>query len=181
MLLCPNHDTLVDGFLVSAVLPLRTWHRLFFVGASEYYATRASAWFARAIGIVPIDADANLPGALRAAAAALRAGRALLIFPEGERSIDGQLKRFRPGAALLATTLGVPVVPVHLQGAFAWWPRGHGFAWRRLWRRGPRVRLRFGPPLVAGCDGAPPDAAGFAAALRDRVSRLALPGSDGQT
>jgi hypothetical protein len=75
----------------------------------------------------------------------------------------------------------VPVVPVHLAGAFAWWPRGRGFAWERLRRRcGPRVRLRVGAPLVAGRDGVPATVGGFTAALRDRVSQLALPPGDGR-
>lgn len=181
-LLCPNHQTLVDGFLISALLPFGTWHRLFFVGASEYYATPASAWFAHAIGIVPIDADANLPGGLRAAAGGLRAGRILMLFPEGERSIDGRLKRFRLGGPLLATALAVPVVPVGIEGAFAWWPRGQRFAWPRLWRRGtPPVRVRFGAVMVPATPGVPAEAAAFAEALRDRVARLALPGGEGPT
>ncbi|MCU0256136.1 MAG: 1-acyl-sn-glycerol-3-phosphate acyltransferase [Vicinamibacterales bacterium] len=173
-LICPNHQTLADGFLISAVVPYRTWQDLFFVGASEYYATRGSAWFARAIRIVPIDADGNLAGAMRIAADGLRRGRVLLLFPEGERSIDGELKRFRRGGAILASRLGIPVVPLAITGAFPRWPRGHAFAWRRFLGRGhPPVRLRFGAPMLPGVGGVPAGDHELARAIRDRVAALA--------
>jgi long-chain acyl-CoA synthetase len=172
-LICPNHQTLADGFLISAAVPYRTWRHLFFVGASEYYATRASAWFARAIGIVPIDADGNLAGAMRVAADGLRRGWVLMLFPEGERSIDGTLKPFRRGGAILASRLQIPIVPVAITGAFARWPRGHAFAWRTFWRRDALpVRLRFGAPMVPGEAGVPADDRELARALRDRVAML---------
>ena len=41
----------------------------------------------------------------------------LCVFPEGERSIDGTVKQFRKGPAILATELGVRVVPVGIRGA----------------------------------------------------------------
>ena len=72
-----------------------------------------------------------------------------MLFPEGERSIDGEIKTFRKGAAILAATLNVPIVPVALDGLFDLWPRGRSFKWRALlpWRAA-RVTLEFGPALT---------------------------------
>jgi long-chain acyl-CoA synthetase len=86
--------------------------------------------------------------AMRAGAAGLRLKKVLVLFPEGERSIDGDLKPFRKGAAILAAQLDVPIVPVALDGLYDLWPRGRGFNWRGLlpWRATP-VTFRFGAPI----------------------------------
>jgi len=148
-ILCPNHQTYLDGFIVGALLPFQTFRRIFFVGASEYFETPMAAWAARAINIVPVDPDAQLVNAMRAAAAGLSLGKVLMLFPEGERSIDGTLKPFRKGAAILASHLNVPIVPVAVDGLFPLWPRGRALQWRELvpWRR-HRVTVTFGTPLT---------------------------------
>jgi 1-acyl-sn-glycerol-3-phosphate acyltransferase len=78
---------------------------------------------------------------MRAGAAGLRAGTILNIYPEGQRSFDGQLYEFRKGAAILATELDLPIVPVALDGAYRIWPR-------KSWRfRLAKVKIRFGEPI----------------------------------
>jgi 1-acyl-sn-glycerol-3-phosphate acyltransferase len=147
-MICPNHQAYIDpGFLV-AVLPFRTMRQFYAVGAAEYFATPLSARIAHAINIVPVDADANLVNAMRAAATGLRIGKVLVLFPEGERSIDGEVKRFRRGAAILSAQLQVPIVPVALDGLYELWPRGRRLDWAGLlpWRSRP-ITLRFGPPI----------------------------------
>jgi hypothetical protein len=74
----------------------------------------------------------------------------LVLFPEGERSIDGTVKTFKKGAAILAHHVGVPIVPVAIDGLFDVWPRTRPVNWRilRPWKR-PVVRVRFGEPLAA--------------------------------
>jgi 1-acyl-sn-glycerol-3-phosphate acyltransferase len=111
-------------------------------------------WVARVARLIPVDPDANLVGAMQASAAGLREGQVLLLFPEGERTIDGELKKFRKGAAILASHLTAPIVPVAISGAFPLWPRGLPMQWSRLlpWRVQP-VTIRFGKPLqVEGTD-----------------------------
>ncbi|MEZ5316098.1 MAG: AMP-binding protein [Vicinamibacterales bacterium] len=147
-LICPNHQAYLDGFLLAGALPFRLLRRLFFVGAAEYFETPLMRRLARLVNIIPVDPDANLVSAMRAGAAGLRLGRVLILFPEGERSIDGELKAFRKGAAILSAHLGAPIVPVAIDGLFEIWPRGRPFQWRALasaWRRG--ITLRFGPPM----------------------------------
>jgi long-chain acyl-CoA synthetase len=147
-LLCPNHQTFLDGFLLAATLPVTAIRRIFYVGASELFETRSAQRFARLIDLVPIDPDAHLVDAMRAGASGLRLGRMLMLFPEGERSIDGELKRFRKGAAILAGVLDVPVVPVGLSGLFPLWPRGGSIQWRAFWPlRRRQITIAFGEPI----------------------------------
>ena len=147
-LICPNHQSYVDPFLLVAALPFRAFRSLFFVGAAEFFETPSMRWLARMLNVVPIDPDAKLVNAMQIGAQGLRQGMVLVLFPEGERSIDGEVRTFRKGAAILSHHLGAPIVPVAIDGAWSIWPRGHALNWRALlpWRR-TRVRVRFGPPL----------------------------------
>ena len=147
-LITPNHQSYLDPFLVAGALPFRVVRDLFFVGASEYFETSLTRRLARTVGIIPVDPDANLVAAMSAAAAGLRQGRILVLFPEGERSIDGSIRPFRKGAAILASHLRTAVVPTNISGAFELWPRGRGINWTHVWSRRGHVRLSFGPPLT---------------------------------
>jgi 1-acyl-sn-glycerol-3-phosphate acyltransferase len=64
---------------------------------------------------------------MRAGAFGLRHGGVLILYPEGERSIDGTPKTFKKGAAILSIHLQVPIVPVAIQGFYEAWPRGKQF------------------------------------------------------
>jgi long-chain acyl-CoA synthetase len=152
-IISPNHLTYVDGIFVTAALPFRHYRRLFLVGAAEYFETPLMSRVARATNIVPVDSDANLVTAMRAGATGLRLGKVLLLFPEGERSIDGTLRKFRKGSAILSAHVGVPIVPVAIEGLFEVWPRGRPLNWRALLPfGGTRIRVAFGPPLQATPD-----------------------------
>ncbi len=150
-IITPNHQSYLDAFFVAAALPFQIFRRLFFVGAAEYFQTPFMKWAARSINIVPVDPDANLVNAMRAGASGLKLGKVLMLFPEGERSIDGTLRPFRKGAAILSSQTGAPMVPVALDGLFALWPRGRAFRWSALqpWR-GTVVTMAIGAPIVPG-------------------------------
>ena len=140
-LICPNHQSYLDPFLVCSTYPRGVLKKIFHVGASMYFTNRIMAQLASLINVVPIDPDAQLLRAMRAGAAGVRAGRILNIYPEGQRSFDGQLLEFKTGAAILASELAVPIVPVAIDGTYLIWPRN---AWRL---RFAKVKLRFGDPI----------------------------------
>ena len=170
-LVCPNHQSYIDGALIPAIVPFRVFRRMFFVGASEYFESPFMRRLAYALDIVPVDPDANLVRALQAGAAGLRSGRVLTLFPEGERSIDGSVRRFRKGAVILSHELGVPIVPVGIEGTFDVWPRKRPFNWRALVPgAGPRIRVVFGRPLMP--PGGEHDYAAGTERLRARVAEL---------
>ena len=169
MLLCPNHQTRWDGLFLGAALPFRAMRQLFVVAAAEYFETPFMRGVARMFNIVPIDPDANLVTAMQAGASGLRLGKVLMLFPEGERSIDGDVKKFRKGAAILSAHLDAPIVPIAVDGLFNLWPRGRPSNWAGLlpWRAKP-VTLVFGPPLQARPGAYTEDTA----ELKSRVQRL---------
>ncbi len=147
-IISPNHQSYLDPLFVSSVLPYRVWRGLFYVGAVEYFETPFTRWVARMANLVPVDADSNLVPAMKAGAFGLSHGKVLVLFPEGERSIDGTVKKFKKGSPILAQHLGVPVVPVAIKGIHELWPRNHGFNWKlALPWSGHRVSVEFGQPM----------------------------------
>jgi long-chain acyl-CoA synthetase len=165
-LISPNHQSFLDPFVVIAALPFRVVRSLFYVAASEYFRSTILTWFGRQVNLVPVDPDAGLISAMQAGAYGLRHGRALVLFPEGERSIDGTVKSFKKGASILSHHLHVPIVPVALEGVFEIWPRNRPLDWRRLLPgAGTRVKVVFGPPVQ-------PDIASTAASQDDAYEAL---------
>ena len=164
--ICPNHQSYLDGPLLISVLPRRVIDRIFILGYTDYFKGRFMGFIAKMSRIVVVDADANLVQALQVGAAGLSKGKVLLVFPEGTRTIDGELGDFKKGSAILAVELGVPVVPVGLKGAFEMWPRGGSF-------RRHRVEIRFGEPIdPKRFSGAPDPYAALTEELRNAVRKL---------
>ena len=147
VVLVANHISFADEFFT----PLAARRQVVYFAKAEYFTApglrgRAMAAFFRACGHVPVER-----GDTRAAASVidigvdvLREGRALGIFPEGTRSPDGRLYKFRTGVARLALRSGAPVLPVGLVGTREVQPPGS-----RWWHRAP-VAVHFGAPLYFG-------------------------------
>lgn len=140
-----NHASHLDTALLLCSLP-EAWRRRTTVAAAADYFF--DVWW-RAVGSTlafntfPIDRRA---GSLTATPAGLLdAGWNMVVFPEGSRTPDGWMQRFRPGAAYLSVEHDVPVVPIGLRGSFAAMPRGRG--WPVPGR--PPVHIRYGPPMRA--------------------------------
>ncbi|MEM7247462.1 MAG: AMP-binding protein [Acidobacteriota bacterium] len=140
-LVCPNHVSFLDGFLVSTLFPKRVVAHSFVLGEAEYVEGGLAGWFSSFVGLLPTDPNRYLRKSLRQAAAGLKQGRVLLIFPEGTRSVNGCLQELRFGSAVLATELDIPIVPVRIEGAYEAWPRGQTLP------RPKKCRVAFGPPL----------------------------------
>lgn len=155
-MLCPNHLSYVDAFVVAALLPARVVKRFFALGYADYFSSGISGYLGQLVKTVPVDSDRNLRQALRLAAEGIQQDLVLCVFPEGERSIDGGLKAFRKGPAILSTELNVPVVPVGIQGSYEVWRRGSGKIRLRP------ITVRFGKPIC-------PEAGESAEAFNDRL------------
>lgn len=147
MILCSNHQSYIDPFVMSSVLPWPIFSRLCSVGTSDIFGGGIMRKVARLLRVVVVDPDANLMPAMRAGSFALRHGRALILYPEGERSIDGPPKIFKKGAAILSIHLQVPIVPVAIEGFYDAWPRG-----KRFQKFAP-LQMTFGDPMFPPPEG----------------------------
>lgn len=141
--LCVNHTSFLDGFIVAAAVPFNTKLDLFFIAFRRYFTAPVIRNLVRRARIIPIDAT-QIIEAMQGSAFILKHNKALCIFPEGERSIDGQVKEFKKGIGIISKELDVPLVPVFIKGAFEAWPRTERFP------RLHRLKVKFGKPVPAG-------------------------------
>ncbi|MGD9588008.1 MAG: AMP-binding protein [Pyrinomonadaceae bacterium] len=141
-LICPNHQSFLDPFVVCSTYPYRFFKKTFHVGASMFFENRLMSSVATMLNVVPVDPDTQLMKAMRSGAAGLRGGWILNIYPEGERAFDGELHQFKKGAAILATELELPIVPVAIDGLHKVWAR------RSMKIRPGKVKIRFGEPFL---------------------------------
>lgn len=142
-LICPNHLSYLDGFLLSAGFTFTHLKRMAYLGYSDYFRTGTlGGYLGSLLKIVPVDPDRHLRQALRLGAYGLSEGYILSIFPEGERSIDGEIKPFRKGPAILSKELNIAVIPTAIIGTYEVWPRGSSAI------KAHPVTIRFGDPLT---------------------------------
>ena len=142
-ILCSNHQSYIDPVIMTGVLPREIMEKTFAVGTSVVFGEGFMRRMARWLRVVVLDPDANLIPAMRAGAFGLRHGQVLILYPEGERSIDGTPRIFKKGAAILSIHLQVPIVPVAIEGFYDAWPRHAGF----LQKLAP-LRMVFGKPMM---------------------------------
>lgn len=150
-LIVSNHASHLDTAVLLTTLPTKRRRRTAVAAAADYFfdvwwrATGSSIAF----NTFPIE---RRGGSLSATPGDLLAdGWSLIVYPEGTRSVDGVMGRFRMGAAWLAVQHQVPVIPVGLRGTYAAMPRGRN--WPVPGR--PRVSVRYGAPIVPRPDETP--------------------------
>ncbi|MBU1061749.1 MAG: AMP-binding protein [Candidatus Omnitrophica bacterium] len=138
--LCVNHVSFFDGLIVAAGVPFKIELGLFFIGFRRYFIVPIVRNLVRRARIIPIDAT-EIIEAMQSSYFILRHDKALCIFPEGERSIDGKVKEFKKGIGIISKELDIPLVPVYIKGAFEAWPRVERFP-----RMHP-IEIKFGGPV----------------------------------
>lgn len=121
LIIAANHQTYIDPFWIS--IPIKRPIR--YLAWSEAFEWPFIGRAIELLGAWPLTVERANPAAYRRAVKWLKGGGAVMIFPEGARSkADGEMARFKPGAARLALEADVPILPVTLRGGNQVWPRG---------------------------------------------------------
>jgi long-chain acyl-CoA synthetase len=153
-----NHQSHLDTPVILAALPPKFRYRVAPAMAKEFFKAHffpdqygRAAWITNSLNYYlaalffnafPLpQREAGARQTLRYIGEVLGDGFSVLIFPEGERSETGHIKRFRPGVGMIASRLEVPIVPVRIDGV----DRVLHPDWRMA--RPGRVRVAFGAPL----------------------------------
>ena len=139
-ILIANHSSYFDIPCLQAVV----MHPLRFLAKKSLFSIPIFGWALQASGFIPIDRK-DRSTAVRSfdrAAAQIRSGRSIVVFPEEGRSRTREMKPFKRGAFLLALKAGIPIIPVAIHGTYDVMPPG-----RFSIRPGP-VKLIFGEPVA---------------------------------
>lgn len=152
-----NHQSIYDVPVLFAALPLQ----LRIIAKASLGRFPVLGWHLRWTGHLLVDRARAGAGALKQVARMMRRGHSLIVFPEGTRSADGRVGRFRRGLFLLAIDAGLPVVPVAVAGT------------RRVMRKG-RLTTRPGDVTLVVHPPVPTDglSRADAGALAERVRGL---------
>lgn len=132
-----NHISNLDPPVLGSAVP----RRVSFMAKSELFTTRAGEFYLSRLGAFSVNRRRVDTAALRAALEVLKAGRALIVFPEGTRSRDGRMLPLKAGIGLIAARSSVPLVP-----AFIWGTQAPAAAMLRS----PRFSVAFGSPMAPG-------------------------------
>lgn len=165
VIITPNHQTYADPPLVS----IPVYRPVYYMAWSRLFEVPGLSWTIRRLRAFPVRLESQDARAAREAIRLLRAGEALMIFPEGGRSPDGTVQPFRPGAFRLAVAQGVPVLPVTIDGGTRSWPPG------RLLPRPGAIRITYHPMLRPDPSSEPRRAALHLASLARDVIASVLP------
>jgi 1-acyl-sn-glycerol-3-phosphate acyltransferase len=138
LIIAPNHVTFADPVLVWLPIHLR----VHFMAWDALFKIPGFSWVIRRLRAFPVQLESADPRSTREAVRLLQTGQSVMIFPEGGRSTDGRLQRFRPGAFRLASSLQVPVLPVTILGGHESWPPG------RMLPRPWRLRIVYHPVIL---------------------------------
>ena len=139
LIICANHSATLDPPLVPAFVPRAdTWT----MAKAEFFRTRPMALIFRMYHAFPVVRHTADRTAVRRALDILKAGQALLMYPEGTRVESGVLGPAEPGAGFLAQKAACTVVPVGLVGTKSVLPKG------ARWPRRGKVEIKFGKPFV---------------------------------
>jgi 1-acyl-sn-glycerol-3-phosphate acyltransferase len=118
-LLIANHQSYLDP----VVMGLASRRPLCYLARKTLFKNPIFAWLIRSLNAVPIDQEGVGKEGIKAVLELLRAGRAVVVFPEGNRTEDGKMRALKPGIQLLLKRTEAPVLPVGIAGAYDAWPR----------------------------------------------------------
>ena len=146
---CSNHNSHMD-VVILMVARQASFNQFGMIAAKDYwFENKIKRYLTSAImTLIPIDRS---PKAERIISTddtinlcklfISKDNRNIILFPEGTRSLDGNLNPFKKGATSFAIKLGIPIVPVYINGSYKAWPKGN------LFMRPKRISVLIGEPI----------------------------------
>ncbi|MGH7589048.1 MAG: AMP-binding protein, partial [Gemmatimonadota bacterium] len=152
-IIAANHLSELDPGAILFALPERPSSRIATTAMWEYFPRARTGPFLYALGVwgldlVPLVQAGDWRPTLRIAGSVADRAGSILVFPEGERSMDGHLLPFRKGVGVMAQELHLPIVPCGAAGLLAAFPKGRHWV-RGCWLGRAPVAVRFGPLFPA--------------------------------
>jgi len=133
-----NHSSFLDPVIVGVGISRATYY----LARQSLFEVPILGLLIRALHTIPIRRDLVSVSTFRELIKSLHSKRAIILFPEGTRSIDGKLGQGKIGVGMLALRTGVPIVPVYIDGARKAFPKDG------KWIQPKKIRVVFGKPIM---------------------------------
>ncbi|MDR1290737.1 MAG: 1-acyl-sn-glycerol-3-phosphate acyltransferase, partial [Planctomycetaceae bacterium] len=138
LLVAANHQSYYDPVLVAAGLR----RRLNFLAKKQLFVFRPLAWLIDSLDAIPLDIDGIGYEGIKISLKRLRNNEAILIFPEGARTWDGEIDEFKKGSLSLAKQTKSAILPTAIDGCYQSWPRTNKLPYPL-----GKIRVIYGQPL----------------------------------
>jgi 1-acyl-sn-glycerol-3-phosphate acyltransferase len=137
-IIAPNHTSFFDPPIIGMAWPEETH----FLGRASLFKHFYMRWLLQGLNTHPVHGSPQDIQSIKILCKLLSEGKKVVIFPEGERSHDGQLLNIKSGVAMLALRMKCPIIPAYIEGAYEAWPRNSRFP-----KFGSRITCIFGKPI----------------------------------
>lgn len=137
-ILAPNHASNYDPILVGISCP----EEIHFLAKEELFHGRFLRKLIRSLNAHPIAGKGQDLSSFKTISKLLTEGKKVVIFPEGSRTLTGELNPIKPGIGMLAQRQSCPIVPIYIHGTYSIWPVMRYFP--KLWGK---TAVVFGPPI----------------------------------
>ena len=145
-----NHTSHLDGIIINAITAFHTRRKINFLAAEDVYNQNFLFRFLCDLGnCIPVKRSTSDRVALLKVIKLLKRDNLVGLFPEGQRSRNGELGDGKLGVAIMAIKSGVPVIPLAIKGTFEAFPRKTKFI------KPAKIVLKFGEPLCYDVEAKP--------------------------
>ncbi len=138
-IIAANHASFIDPPFIGS----QVTRQIAYFARKTLWKPGFASWWLDTVGTIPVDRDGGQDvSAIKRVLKAIKDNKGLILFPEGTRTLDGQLQPAKAGVGLIACRTQVPVVPARIFGSFEAYGKG-----AKIPRFGTRVSVVFGKPL----------------------------------
>src|SRR5216117_1258098 len=125
VILAMNHESYLDPLLAGTTCD----RAIYFLARRTLLDMPLLGWLLPKLNVIPVNQEGVDRSAIKALIRALKAGNGVMVFPEGSRTLDGNLQPALPGIGLVIAKTLAPVVPMRIFGAHEALPRGRATLW----------------------------------------------------
>ncbi len=138
ILVVSNHQSHLDPPLVG----LGCSRRMNYLARETLFRFPPLRWLIASLDAIPIDREGMGLAGIKESLRRLKRGEMVLVFPEGTRTVDGEIQPFLPGFTALAVRSRAAILPVAIEGAYEAWPR------RQRFPQPGKISVHYGPPIL---------------------------------
>jgi len=163
LILAPNHASYLDPPATGCDL----FRVTYYLARHTLFKPPIASWLLPSIGSIPVNQNSPGPSSLKNIFEVFKNKGTLVLFPEGQRTFDGSLRKAEPGIGMIAARANVPVVPVHIIGSREAMPRNGS------WHPFRPIRVVYGQPMrFSGDPKSRQDFQKFADEIMSAISKL---------